>query len=85
MSIHTLDAATRQDTRRLVNSALLRVLCVAAFSVVFALIDCAAQVDAPSFLTASTASNAAPSEAQAVAPANSFDHHIGTDAQLRRN
>lgn len=87
VSIQTLDKAAQQDSRQPMNSALLRVLCVAAFSVVFALIDCAAQVGAPSFLTASSASNTASSQAQAGAavPADSFDHRYGTDTRLRRN
>lgn len=87
MSTDTFDATARQDTRRLTNSALLRVLSVAAFSVVFALIDCAVQVDTPSYLTASSASGsvAAPTRATTAAMADSFDPAASAGAPMRRN
>ena len=86
MSLHTFDETARQDVRRLMNSPLLRVLSVAALSVVFALINCVGQAGSESQFSA-LASGAAPAgmQATAAAPADPFDSRAGTDAPVRRN
>lgn len=84
MSIHTLDEAARQDARRLMNSALLRVLGVAALSVVFALIECVGQAGSQSPFSAPLASDAVRAQA-AAAPADPFDSAAGAEARMRRN
>jgi hypothetical protein len=45
MSTHTIDEAARQDARRLMNSAVLRMGATLALSVLFALIHLAAPSD----------------------------------------
>lgn len=86
MSIHTFDAAARQDTRRPMNSAVLRVLGVAALSMLFALIDCVGQAGPHWQFPAALAGGAVSSiEARVVAdtPADSFDRRA--DPPTRRN
>lgn len=45
MSTHTTHEADRQDDRRLMKSALLRMVSVAVMSILFALIHCVAPLD----------------------------------------
>lgn len=87
MSTHTIDVAARQEARRLMNSAVLRMAATAALSVVFALIHCAAPSDDGRGLAASAVNDTptAMTQAAAAAPAESFDHRVGADAHARRN
>jgi hypothetical protein len=83
MSTHTIDESARQDARRLMNSALLRMAGVAVSSIVFALIHCAAPVDdgVPIVLPAPPA----PPVAHAATPGDSLDHGVSGQADARRN
>lgn len=80
MNTRTIDDATRANTSRPLNSALLRVASTAALSVLFALIHCVAPADHGQGL-------AAPAVAQvsATASADSVDHPVGAGAHTRRN
>ena len=89
MSTHTINGPTRQDARRLMNSALLRMACTVALSVLFALIHCVAPADDSQGLAAPAVNDTAPSAAHAgatlSAASDSFDHRVGADAHARRN
>ena len=87
MSTHTIDQAARQDARRLMNGALLRMAATAALSVLFALIHCAEPVDQGQGLAAPALDATPPAAAQAATatPADSLDHRVGADTHARRN
>ena len=87
MSTHTFDQAARQDARRLMNGALLRMATTAALSVLFALIHCAEPVDQGQGLAAPAldATPSAQAQAATATPADSLDHRVGADAHARRN
>ena len=87
MSTHTIDEPKRQDVRRLMNSALMRVAATAALSVLFALIDCAVPSDHGQGLASAAVNDVSSAVAQAAAatPGDSLDQRVGADAHARRN
>jgi hypothetical protein len=86
MSTYTIDNA-RQDARRLMNAALLRMATTAALSVLFALIHCVEPVHHGQGLTSPAVDATAPAMAQAAAatPADSLDQRAGADVHPRRH
>lgn len=87
MITHSIDEPKRQDARRLMNSALLRMAATAALSVLFALIDCAVPSDHAQGLASAAVNeaSAAVAQAAAAAPGDSLDQRVGADAHARRN
>jgi len=76
MSTHTIGNAARQDARRLMNSALLRMAATVALSVLFALVNCIAPADQGQGLASPAGNGPLPAVAQAAVAAHvdSLDH-----------
>jgi hypothetical protein len=84
MTNPTFGDASRQDNRQM-NRALLRVAGVAALSVLFALIECTAQIgEAPQYALPSSAIDAMTARATSLAPTEPFDLR-SAEAQARRD
>ena len=87
MSTRTIDHAAQQDTNRLISRALLRVVSIAALSVLFALVYCVAPADQGQGLAAPTldARPSAVAQANAPAAADSVDCPVGAGAHTQPN
>ena len=83
MSTYTIDDAAQQRAGGLMNGALLRVASVAAMSIVFALIHCAAPLD--DGLSIARPASDMTAQAHAAAPVHSLDHGIGAEAHAAGN
>jgi len=89
MSTHTIDQAARRNARRLMNTAVLRMACVAGLSIVFALIHCTAPIDDGQGLTLPSTIDipalAQASHAVAAPAAAALDHPLVSETVARPN